>query len=385
MNIKEILTKDLNTTKILKSIIKNQPISRADLAKLNNLNKTTTSAIVANIIDTSIVHESGLGESTFGGGRKPILLEFNSKAAVAISIEIGPNYIYSALAYLDGEIIVTDKTKNVVIDDQTIHQLLETSIDELITKKPQTPNGLAGIAVAIHGVSVNNKFVFSPFYDIKNYNLYEKLTQQYECPVYIENESNLAALGEHAYGTCQDRIININIQSGIGAGIIDNGKMQKGTHGRIGEIGHTILFPGGRDCACGNKGCLERYASLDVLCSNISEQKDISNVSIEEIISLWNDKNDIVVEAVLTNIQYLSIGINNLISLYDPDEIIINSPLFIQIPELLTHLKESLHSQLFMDTELSISKLEDKATLYGGINLVSLSYLNIDNIKFLLN
>lgn len=385
MNIKEILTKDLNTTKILKSIIKNQPISRADLAKLNNLNKTTTSAIVANLIDINLVHESGLGESTFGGGRKPILLEFNTKAAVAISIEIGANYINSALGFLNGDIITSHQTKDIEINDATIQLLLKTSIDRLIDKKPNTPNGIAGISVAIHGVTVNNEFIFSPFYDIKGYDLFENLTQQYQCPVYIENESNLAALGEHAYGTCQNRIININIQSGIGAGIIDQGIMQKGTHGRIGEIGHTILYPGGRECVCGNKGCLERYASLDMLRSNISEQKEIPNITMDDIITLWTQDDDIVVEEILTNIQYLSIGINNLISLYDPDEIIINSPLFIKIPELLTHLKDSLHSQLFMDTDLSISTLEEKATIYGGINLVSLSYLSIDNIKFLLD
>lgn len=378
-----IASKDFNTTMLLNSIIVNQPISRADLAKMNNLNKTTTSAIVTNLINDKLVYESGVGESTVGGGRKPILLKFNYKSALAISLELGSNYINSAIAYLNGDIIHYNTVVNIEINKKNIHQQLVKEIDELLKKTPKTPNGLVGISVAVHGVTLNNKLTFSPFYDFGDYDIQEELSKQYQCPLFIENEANLAAIGEYTYSTNQNRIININIKSGIGAGITQDGLIQKGAHGRFGEIGHTILFPNGTDCPCGNKGCLERYASLNVLCENIRQKKNLDFLDISDIIDFWEQKDRVVTNEVLTNIEYLSIGINNLISSFDPDEIIINSPLFNQNPKFLIHLKENLRSRLTRETKLSVSKLTDKATVYGGLAIVNSAYLNILNLKFL--
>ncbi|MBG9978521.1 ROK family protein [Ruoffia tabacinasalis] len=195
--------------------------------------------------------------------------------------------------------------------------------------------------------------------------------------------ANLAAIGEYTYSTKQNRIININIRSGIGAGITYLGRMQKGTHGRFGEIAHTILFPNGVECPCGNRGCLERYASLNVLCNTIKEKKGLETIEINEIAEFWTNQDRLVTNEVLTNLEYLSIGINNLISSFDPDEIIINSPLVNKIPELLSYIKDNLKSHLTKETKLSISCLTDKATVYGGIAVVSSSYLNIPDLKFL--
>ena len=190
-----IASKDFNTTMLLNSIIVNQPISRADLAKMNNLNKTTTSAIVTNLINDKLVYESGVGESTVGGGRKPILLKFNYKSALAISLELGSNYINSAIAYLNGDIIHYNTVVNIEINKKNIHQQLVKEIDELLKKTPKTPNGLVGISVAVHGVTLNNKLTFSPFYDFGDYDIQEELSKQYQCPLFIENEANLAAIG----------------------------------------------------------------------------------------------------------------------------------------------------------------------------------------------
>lgn len=373
--------RDANEIKLLNSIIEHQPISRANLAKLNALNKTTTSAVVNNLIEEQLVYESGMGASTFTGGRKPILLEFNPQTAVAISIELGESYIQSCLAYLNGEIIHYFEKAEALINRDSILDTLTDLINQHLTHLPETPNGLVGITIGIHGVTLNNQITFSPFYNFDDIDIQSYLQRIYQCPVYLENEANLSAIGEYTFATEKDRIINVNIKTGIGAGIIQHGQLMTGTHGRFGEIGHTILFPGGLACPCGNLGCLERYASSKALFRNIKDRMQVACIDIDEIIELWEQANPIITEEVLKVIDYLSIGINNLISSYDPDEVIINGVLFNKIPALMQQLKEKLNSRITKETKLSASKLTEMAPIYGGIAVVGSRYLNIEDLK----
>lgn len=373
---------DSNSIRILESLLDNQPISRANLAKLNGFNKTSISTIINNLLEANLIYESGIGESTTTGGRKPILLEFNNHAAVAIAIELGSDYVHASSAYLNGDMINYIFTNDILINAETIEQVLTENINHLIEQLPETPNGLVGIAIAVHGVVVNNQLTFSPFYHFNEFDIHAFIEQTYQCAAYVENEANLAATGEYTFSSDQDQIINVNIKSGIGAGIIQFGSLLRGSNGRVGEIGHTTLFPHGIKCACGNEGCLEQYASTKVLRQSISQQLNLNSITISQIAHRWDSQNPIVVEEMLKHIEYLSVGINNLISLLDPDEIIINSDLFYQRPELLNHLKQHLQSRLTKEIALSVSKLGHQATVYGGIAFVSSQYLNIRRLKF---
>jgi len=379
-NIK-LKKREFNEIKLLASIIDHQPISRANLAKINNLNKTTTSTVVNNLLEEHLVFESGIGSSTLTGGRKPILLEFNPKSALAISIELGESHIQSCLAYLNGEMIQFSEELYTEINSETIIEKLIATIDQLLSNAPVTPNNLIGITIGIHGVTLDNRITFSPFYNLEHLDIQQQLQAHYLCPVYLENEANLSAIGEYTFITDKDRIINLNIKTGIGAGVIHFGKLMTGTHGRFGEVGHTILFPGGRECPCGNRGCLERYASAKALYRSIKERMNIDFIEVDELIRLWKAGDPIITEEVLKVIDYLSVGINNLISSYDPDEVIINSALFNHDPCLINELNKRLNSRITKETKLSVSKLTDKAILFGGIAVVASRYLNIENLK----
>ncbi|MRJ48408.1 ROK family protein [Fundicoccus ignavus] len=377
----ELKKREFNEIKLLGSIIDHQPISRANLAKINNLNKTTTSTVVNNLLEEHLVFESGIGSSTLTGGRKPILLEFNPKSALAISIELGESHIQSCLAYLNGEMIQFREELYTEINSETIIDKLIETIDQLLSNAPVTPNNLIGITIGIHGVTLDNRITFSPFYNLEHLDIQQQLQAYYLCPVYLENEANLSAIGEYTFITDKDRIINLNIKTGIGAGVIHFGKLMTGTHGRFGEVGHTILFPGGRECPCGNRGCLERYASAKALYRSIKERMNIDFIEVDELIRLWKAGDPIITEEVLKVIDHLSVGINNLISSYDPDEVIINSALFNHDPCLIEELNKRLNSRITKETKLSVSKLTDKAILLGGIAVAASRYLNIENLK----
>lgn len=382
LEIKRHAISDSNSIRILESLLDNQPISRADLAKLNDFNKTSISTIINSLLNANLIYESGIGQSTITGGRKPILLEFNSHAGTIISIELGSDYLHSSSSYLNGELIDYHFKNDILINADTIQDILVQCIDQLIANLPDTPNGLVGIAIGVHGVVLNNQLTFSPFYHFDQFDIHAFIEDTYHCAAYIENESNLAAIGEFTFSTDKDRIINVNIKSGIGAGITHFGNVLRGSNGRVGEIGHITLFPHGIKCACGNEGCLEQYASTKVLRQNISQKLNLDSISVSQIAQLWDQKDPIVIGELLKQIDYLSIGINNLISLLDPDEIIINNDLFHQRPELLDYLRNHLQSRLTKEVLLTVSSLTHKATIYGGVALVSSNYLNITRLKF---
>ncbi|MGC6756643.1 ROK family protein, partial [Escherichia coli] len=96
----------------------------------------------------------------------------------------------------------------------------------------------------------------TPYSDIDSIPLKDLLAKEIPYPIVLINEANAGALGEYTFQTPSENLININIQDGIGAGIVENGKLFTGANGTAGEIGHTTLYPDGILCPCGNHGCL---------------------------------------------------------------------------------------------------------------------------------
>src|SRR5699024_1178787 len=99
-----------------------------------------------------------------------------------------------------------------------------------------------------------NKILFTPYYDLSGIDLVKQLKDKLDIPIYLENEANLAAMAESSLNNLHKDIVNFSIHTGIGAGVIIDGKLYRGFEGRGGEIGHTTLYPGGLQCPCGNKG-----------------------------------------------------------------------------------------------------------------------------------
>ena len=130
-----------------------------------------------------------------------------------------------------------------------------------IAKYSHTPYGIVGIAVGISGVVNNNRILFTPYYPLPQPDLGQILEDIFHLPVIVENESNFSVLGESAFHFGYKNMIHINVHDGIGMGILIGEHLYKGHDGYAGEFGHTILFPDGKPCPCGNCGCLEQYAS----------------------------------------------------------------------------------------------------------------------------
>ena len=370
-----------NEALVLSTVIEWGKISRVEVTKKTNLNKASTSEIVNQKIEEGYLQESGKGLGSEVGGRKPIMLEFNYKIGVSLGIDVRPDGIIFKLSYLDGQIIDFGM-KEIPINSTNVMNELIKIIESASIKSKDTIKGIIGITIGIHGVVDNNEIKFTPYYDIEKVQIYEELTKKFKIPLCLENEANLIAIGEMTYSSPGANLISISVHSGVGMGIISDSEIYKGEHGFSGEFGHTILYPNGKECPCGNKGCFEQYCSEKALVATYNEKNKTENLTEQDLIAAYYDNDSIAQEVVDTFCTGMSIGINNIISIFSPSDIYITSTITKAIPELLDRIRINLHSKFSIHTNINNSVLGNNGVLVGAdtkniMNFIGVKTLNL--------
>ena len=143
-------------------------------------------------------------------------------------------------------------------------------------------------------------------------------------PVILENDANAAALAEKWIGAAQENenFIYITVSTGIGAGIIDNGKLLRGQKGNAGDIGHMVVDPSFGECSCGQSGCLESIASGTAIAKRGSKIME-RDVTTEEVFDLFGDNNPEIVAYIESVYKVLGVASVNMINTFDPEKIVI--------------------------------------------------------------
>ena len=374
------IIREMNEKLVLKTIIQEGTISRADIAKQLNLNKTSVSSIVSDLIEKDLTMETGSGESS--GGRKPILVMFNHRAGYSLSFDIGPDYISSLLTYLDGSFVSdsytsTSNGSNYPISSDDLYGVIKGYIEKYLHQIPKSTYGITGICIGLHGIVNENKLVFSPFYSLDCHKLKEELESSFNIPILLENEANLAALGEQKLEPNALNLVSLSVKYGVGAGVILNGELYTGSDGHAGEVGHLITAMNGRQCPCGNHGCLEQYASEYNI---LQAYKEYSNLESVNFMRLKQDyfQNKPMAQTVMSQfIQYMVIAVNNLITTFNPEIIIINSRITNQIEGIVDQIKNQLLYKGQGNIIINASKLDRQATLLGGAHLNNVRFLGL--------
>lgn len=369
------LIRDINSHLVLESIVTDGPISRAGLAKKLGLTKATISAIVQVLLDDHLILE--LGSVSTQKGRRPILLDFNQKAGCVISLDYAPGHITVFTSDLKGTHCTL---KQYPSPPSSVKEYLIHLLEETMTRLDETVYGVVGICLGIHGIVHDNRIVFTPYYDLEDPDLAMALSEHFHIPVLVENEANLSVLGERTFSFPLPDLVNISVHSGIGMGILIGDQLYKGQHGFAGEFGHTILVPGGRPCPCGNEGCIEQYASERALFADLASRKpSMEPVSLEGFLELYSRKDPDALKLVENFITYISIGINNILNLFNPALIIINSSFTIHIPDLTDRIQDKLCTRMKDCCAIRPSSLQDTAILLGGAFLSIKNFLGIDH------
>lgn len=237
------------------------PISRAELGRRTGLSKSTVSLHVERLLNLGLIAE----EATPSGKRTRLV--FNREAGYVVAIDLGVTSVDVALCDLGGTIIRHEERSIRVSDGpEIVLSEIMAVIDAILSENQVEPGQLYGI-----GMGIPAPVEFSTGYPINppimpgwhKYPLRKILGERYQCLVYIDNDVNLMAVGEMQYGVGrgEENQIFVKVGSGIGAGIILNGKLYRGAKGCAGDIGHISLKNSEELCPCGNKGCLEMVAS----------------------------------------------------------------------------------------------------------------------------
>ena len=334
------LIRKVNTSIVLNVLRLYAPISRAELAAKTKLNRSTISNIINSLLDEGLVLELDTMESKIG--RPSIALALKPEAGAVIGVEIGVGFI---------SVILTDFVANILWREWVEFSLTtaqieiiseaEKLIDQAISIAEEKNLPLLGIGLGVPGLvnTQQGELLFAPNLGWKNVPLRLMWNQRFRLPLYVENEANLAALGEYYFGVGRDvdNLIYLSSGVGLGGGLIINGKLFKGGYGLAGEIGHIQRDPAGEMCGCGRRGCWETQVgpravlqrvkrSIEANTGNSLAQYvkgDPNKLTFNQVVDCATQGNQICRSALEDVGRYLGAGIADLANIFNPEIVVI--------------------------------------------------------------
>ena len=314
-------TKQKSRQQILWLIKENEQISRADLAKLTGLTRPTVSSIIADFVDKQLVVESGKGESC--GGKRPIMLKLNPDACYAIGIDLGDDYlIRGVLCDLCGNVVAREDLEY-ENDFETILKVLEELIALLATQVPREK--IKGVGIAVSGIvdTESNEIVNSSTLDIEKKQLAKRLAQRCSFNVFLENRPNAAALAETQFGAGKDfrNLVYITSGRGVGAGIVVNGKIFRGSFGTAGEIGE-IRLPVLKDDGSLERHCLEDLTRASAVCEQAGKIKK-RKMRYSEVMEAYQNGDAEIGALMDKNAEYMAYAAQIIADILNPEAIIL--------------------------------------------------------------
>ena len=237
-----------------------------------------------------------------------------------IGIDIGGSHIGIGLINNNGSIVL--KIEKFIKDKTNIKEQIEEFITETVIEMGLT-NEIESIGIAIPGTVTDNKIIKAVNLGIEEYDLATNLEKILKIPVKLKNDAKCAALAEQKYGELAnyENSIFLCIGTGVGGAVIHDGKLLEPDGVPGFEFSHTIIQKDGELCNCGKRGCFETYASLKRFKQKVSDRFDLNTLSGKEIRKFIEENPDN--QMIKEYVDYLSIGISNIINIFEPEAICI--------------------------------------------------------------
>ena len=370
--------------KIIQQLVFSGNSSIADICKMIELSVPTVTKLILDLVDDGYLVE--LGKQDTSGGRKPSMFGLNPKAGYFIGVEVRRKRILLATIDFMGEMI--DQEYDIPYNLENTQESLDelcVLINNYIDHLPVDRKKILYISMNLSGrINSISGYSYSYFYFSED-PLMMVLEDRLGIAVNLENDSRAMAYGEYMAGIVhgEKNILYINLNWGVGAGIIIDGKLYYGKSGFSGELGHMPVFDNEIICKCGKKGCLETEASgfaimrmlndkYKVGCTTILADKIDSEegVSLQDFVDAVLKEDVLAIEIVESIGVSLGRGIAGLINLLNPELVVIGGPLsevndYISLPIESAIRKYSLNL-VNKDTSIKVSKLGAKAGVIGS-------------------
>ncbi len=370
--------RDINRQIVLSYVRERGPISRAEIARETELQRSTISLIVEELRADGLIELLRAGEST--RGRPPELLRLRAAGAIAIGVDITPYRTTIATSDLSGRILEREEFHTNPNAKKTISQVIEF-VQGLVKKSNKS---IEGIGVSIPGwVNPTMGTVsYVPYFKWRNLHIANEISSATGLMVAVDNDANAAALAELWFGRPEvskvRNFIMVLVHEGIGTGIVLDGQLYRGVNGVAGEFGHMII---GSEapviCSCGNRNCWEAFscerAAIARYLVSSSWVKGRRNISYALLVQRALDGEEAARSAIMQTAYYLGIGIINLIVGLSPEAVVVTGTIvsaWSLISPALTEMVEKNTSRGLTLVPIMASTLGEQPSLLGALSLV---------------
>ena len=360
----------------------------ADLSRELNSSTPKVGELIAELIEDGLVKDYGKTEA--GVGRRPNLYGLEPDSIFFVGVDIKRFHINIGLSDFKKNMVKLEEKIPYRLQNtpEALNELCEI-IETFIQKLSQPKNRILGIGVNLSG-RINYKTGYSySYFHFQEDPLSKIIENRISIPTFIENDSRAAAYGEFSSGiiTTEKNALFINLEHGVGMGIMINGQLYYGKSGFSGDIGHIPIFNNEILCHCGKKGCLETEASGYALRRLFIQRlkqgagsilsgkfKDYNEIQLEDILDAAAKEDTLAIELIAEIGEKLGRGIAILINLFNPELVILGGTLasirdYIRLPIKSAINKYSL-TLVNNDTELKISLLGERAGMIGACLMV---------------
>jgi predicted NBD/HSP70 family sugar kinase len=372
---------------LLRHVRKGRARSRAELVALTGASRNTISARVDQLIEANLLEEGGRGWST--GGRPPTILQFNSRAGCVLAVDLGVTSVDVAVTDLSAQVLAT-VGHPIDIADGPGPVLAE--VDRL-AQKVLADAGLAPADVRAVGVGVPGPVEFSTgrpshppimpgWHDYPIPGAFAR----YECPVYVDNDVNVMALGELGIADSADDVLVVKVGTGIGCGVIVEGRVYRGAQGSAGDIGHIyVARPDGRTvlCRCGNENCLEAIAGGGALLRD-ALAAGLPVTSTRQVIELADHGDGAAVELVRNSGRTIGTVLAALVNFFNPHRIVMTGGVAQAGLPLLAGIRETVYRRSMplaaRSLEISVSDAPEMSGRIGAALMAIEGFLDEDSV-----
>ncbi|RKP51444.1 ROK family transcriptional regulator [Cohnella endophytica] len=357
------LFKKINRDLVLEMIRSHQPISRAKVAQKLNFSRSTVSTIVDELIAKKFVVETGLGSSTKEGGRRAIELGFNPQSGYGVGVELTATGLFICITDLDGNVAwkeqwETDK------DFKTIYECIRSSL----RKASVSMDSVIAVGFCVPGLTNSKEgiVVDAPEFGWKDVRFVEEMKKHLDMPVYINNDVNCAALGERWVGGAKDLedfiYIYIGLGSGVGSAIVANGNLVLGKDFMAGEIAYLIQED---DVSRNQVNVAGQFGVFEKKISGKSLAEDES--SVQALFKGYEQGDPRAVQTMNRFVTHLSIGISNMVSLLNPEKVILGGEVSGYLQPLLAEIQSAVGKMTPIRTTVETTRMGSEAGVLGVI------------------
>jgi len=371
--------RDINRQFVLNYIRDREPISRAEIARSTELQRSTVSTIVEELKEGGLIEEIGAGAST--GGRRPTLLRLRAAGATAVGVDITPSSTTIVTSDLVGRVLTCERFLNSPRPEELAAQVIER-LREIAAREHQ--GVIAGVGVSLPGLVDTGKgrAIYIPYFRWRDWPIAEEIERATGLKARVDNDANAAALAELWFGRAEvsearDFIITL-VAEGIGTGIVFDGQIYRGERGAAGEFGHMIVAQNAPvACSCGNRDCWEAFASERAAVARYVNNSGVrlgegGAVAFGEVVERALGGEQAAVDALTETAHYLGIGISNLIVGLSPEAVVVGGQITRAWPIIAPSLEETIQRSIRrgLPSARIVASTLGEPTMMGAISLV---------------